>query len=76
MKLHPTFTKGLSLATSALLLSGAVALFTPETIVEVEGAGEIQGAKMGSTFEDMSAGVLTAIKTTETTHAEIGRAHV
>lgn len=52
--------KVLSLILATTLMVGSVRLAVPETSIEVEGGGQAAAARMGSTFEDMAIGTLSA----------------
>lgn len=59
--------KAMALVFAATVVMGAVQIALPEQPVEVEGAGQQAEARMGSRFEDMSTGTLTAVMPDEKT---------
>lgn len=52
--------KALSFILSTVVLVGGMVLAAPPMKVEIEGGGETAAAKMGTSFEDMAVGTLTA----------------
>ncbi|MEP1767832.1 MAG: TonB family protein [Sulfitobacter sp.] len=52
--------KGISLVASVTILTAASQWSTPPPVTKLEGAGETMQARVGSSFADMSAGVLSA----------------
>jgi periplasmic protein TonB len=54
------FAKGVALALSAMLVVGGMFLAQPEARIEMAGGGETAEARMGTAFEDMAVGTLTA----------------
>jgi len=53
--------KAVSLFVAASVVAGAVQWGVPRTTIEIEGSGTATEAKMGSRFEDMAEGTLTAM---------------
>ncbi|WP_339759726.1 TonB family protein [uncultured Sulfitobacter sp.] len=53
--------KGVSLVLATGIVAGAAQLSVPKTQIEMEGGGPQVEARMGSTFEDMAVGTLTAL---------------
>lgn len=63
MIVRSAIAKIVSVVVAVGLLTGAMQLGTPDAKIEIEGGGEPLEAQMGSRFEDMSVGTLTAMTT-------------
>lgn len=61
-----TTAKGVSLVLSVGILAGAMQLAAPDVAPEMEGGGAPVEALIGSQFEDMAAGTLTALPAEDT----------
>lgn len=67
MILRSPVAKAISLLTSALVVGGGAWLAKPDLVIEMDGAGEVVEARMGTAFEDMVQGTLEAKTTTDVT---------
>lgn len=55
-----TSAKIIALGVSTVVLATGMQLAAPRSVVEMEGGGTVAEARIGTAFEDMSAGILTA----------------
>lgn len=62
-----TLAKGVALTLSATLIIGGMFLARPDAPIEMAGGGEPVEARMGTAFEDMAVGTLTAQTAEDTT---------